>query len=248
MSAFVYTKNMSKNNTCQHIAFIMDGNGRWAKRRNLPRHLGHKEGCLRVIEIYEGCRENGIKAMSLYAFSTENWSRPKSEINHLFTYLEQFFKREIDRLDKEGARIIISGDLSKIRERTRKVINDAVLRTKNNDEFYLNICLNYGSRDEIIRATKNFCLDVLNNKYRVEDLSEQLFSSYLYTAILPPIDLLIRTSGEQRLSNYLLYQLAYSEFIFTPVAWPDFNKNELKKCLEEYKNRDRRYGGLSNEE
>ena len=105
----------------------------------------------------------------------------------------------------------------------------------------MNICLNYGSRDEIIRATKNFCLDVLNNKYRVEDLSEQLFSSYLYTAILPPIDLLIRTSGEQRLSNYLLYQLAYSEFIFTPVAWPDFNKNELKKCLEEYKNRDRRY-------
>lgn len=239
---------MSRNNVCQHVAFIMDGNGRWAKRRNLPRYLGHKEGCLRVIEIYEGCRENGIKAMSLYAFSTENWSRPKSEINHLFTYLEQFFKREINRLIKEGTRILISGDLSKIRERTQKVILDAIERTKNNDQFYLNICLNYGSRSEIVRAAKRFCLDVKEGKHQIDDLDEDLFSSYLYTEILPPIDLLIRTSGEQRLSNYLLYQLAYSEFIFTPITWPDFNKNELNKCLEEYKNRDRRYGGLSNEE
>ncbi|MGM9873967.1 MAG: polyprenyl diphosphate synthase [Bacilli bacterium] len=239
---------MSKNNICQHVAFIMDGNGRWAKRRGLPRYLGHKEGCLRVIDIYEGCRENGIRAMSLYAFSTENWSRPKAEINHLFTYLEQFFKRELNRLLTEGAKIVVSGDISIIRERTRKVILEAIEKTKDNDQFYLNICLNYGGRDDIIRASKNFCLDVLKGKQKIEDLNEQLFSSYLYTKELPPIDLMIRTSGEQRLSNYLLYQLAYSELIFTKTAWPDFTKEELNKCLEEYKNRDRRYGGLSKDE
>ena len=234
---------MSKN-TLEHIAFIMDGNGRWAKARHLPRHLGHKEGCERVIEIYEACREMGVKVMSLYAFSTENWNRPKSEINHLFNYLALFFKREMQRMLREGCKIIVSGDISPLPEKTKKVINEAIDLTKDCDQFTFNICLNYGGKAELVRAAKLFAQDVKDNKKDVDDLNESSFEDYLYTKGLPPVDLLIRTSGEQRTSNYLPWQLAYAEFVFTMTPWPDFTKDKFHECIKEFQTRNRRFGGI----
>ena len=228
----------------KHIAFIMDGNGRWAKRRGLPRHLGHKKGCEVCTDIYEGCLENGIKVMSLYAFSTENWNRPKDEIDHLFNYLEIFFKKEIKRFMRDGSRVMVSGDLSRIPEKTRNVIYDSMERTKENKNFVFNICLNYGGKSEIVRATKLIAEDIKNGVISIDDVNEKSFENYLYTKDLPPVDLLIRTSGEMRTSNFLLWQLAYAEFIFTKTCWPDFNKKELNECINEFKTRDRRYGGI----
>ncbi len=238
---FVLTKKLS------HVAFIMDGNGRWAKARGLPRHLGHKEACKRLIEIFDTCMEFGIKYMSFYAFSTENWNRPEDEINHLMDYLEEFFKKEIDYLDSKGTRILVSGDLGRIREQTRKICNQAIDRTKNNSTFYLNICLNYGGRDEIVRAAKKIAFEYKEGKISLDDVNEETFKNYLWNPLIPDVDLMIRTSGEMRLSNYLLYENAYAEFVFTPVKWPDFHRSELIDCLEEYQNRNRRFGGLKNE-
>ena len=228
----------------RHVAFIMDGNGRWAKARNLPRHLGHKAGCDRVTDIYEECLAQGIEAMSLYAFSTENWNRPKDEIKHLFGYLEIFFKKEIKRMIKEGTRIIASGDLTKLPVKTQKVVNDAIEKTKDGKNFTFNICLNYGGKAELVRAAKLFADDVKKGKKNIEDLNEQTFEEYLYTKSLPPVDVLIRTSGELRTSNYLPWQLAYAEFIFPKTPWPDFTKEEFRKCIEEFKTRNRRFGGI----
>ena len=235
---------MANTNELLHIVFIMDGNGGWAKAHHLPRHLGHKAGCDRVTDIYEECYALGIKVMSLYAFSTENWNRPKAEINHLFTYLEIFFKKEIGRMLKDGSRITASGDLSKLPLKTQKVVKDAIEKTKDCKNFTFNICLNYGGKAEIVRAAKLFAQDVKDGKKDVDSLTEQEFESYLYTKDLPPVDLMVRTSGEMRISNYMLWQLAYSEYIFTPVAWPDFTKDELHKCIDEYNTRQRRYGGI----
>ncbi len=235
---------MSENNTLNHIAFIMDGNGRWAKARHLPRHLGHKEGCERVIEIAEACKDIDVKVMSLYAFSTENWNRPKAEINHLFNYLDAFFKREMDRMIREGYRIMVSGDITRLPKKTQKTINQAIELSKDGKKFVLNICLNYGGKAEIVRAAKLFAQDVKDGNKNVEDLNEDTFEDYLYTKGLPPVDLLIRTSGEQRTSNFLPWQLAYAEFIFTPVPWPSFTKEEFNKCIAEYKTRSRRFGGI----
>ena len=238
---------MGNKNELKHIAFIMDGNGRWAKARHLPRHLGHKAGCDRVTEIYEECYALGIKAMSLYAFSTENWNRPKDEIRHLFNYLEIFFKKEIKRMIKDGCRILASGDLSRLPVKTQKVVNDAMERTKDGKNFTFNICLNYGGKAEIVRAAKLFANDVKNGK-EIDSLTEEEFEQYLYTKDLPPVDLLVRTSGEERISNYMLWQLAYAEFIFTPTPWPDFDRNELHKCIEEFNKRNRRYGEIKENE
>ena len=235
-------------NKLLHVAFIMDGNGRWAKRRGLPRHLGHKAGCDRIIDIYEECLAQNVKAMSLYAFSTENWNRPKSEINHLFKYLEIFFKKEIDRIIKDDSRVIVSGDISRLPERTQKVINDAINRTKDCKNFYFNICLNYGGKAEIVRAARLFAMEVKEGKKEPSDLNEDLFETYLYTAGLPPVDLLIRTSGELRTSNYLPWQLAYAEFIFPEIPWPDFTKEEFRKCIDIYNERNRRFGSINEKE
>ena len=231
-----------------HVAFIMDGNGRWAKRRGLPRHLGHKAGCERIIDIYEECIAQDIRVMSLYAFSTENWNRPKSEINHLFNYLEIFFKKEIDRLIRDGSVVRTSGDLSRLPEKTQKIIEDAKERTKNGKNFFFNICLNYGGKAEIVRATKNIASDVKEGKIQLNDITEDLFENYLYTVGLPPVDLLIRTSGELRTSNYMPWQLAYAEFIFPTTTWPDFTKEEFRKCIDEYYRRNRRFGGINDKE
>ena len=232
----------------KHVAFIMDGNGRWAKRRGLPRHLGHKAGCDRIVDIYEECLAQDIRAMSLYAFSTENWNRPEDEIKHLFNYLDIFFKKEIDRIVKDGSKVIVSGDISRLPKKTQKTINDAIERTKDNSRFCFNICLNYGGKAEIVRAASLFAKDVQDGKYQPSDLTEDLFENYLYTKGLPPVDLLIRTSGELRTSNYLPWQLAYAEFIFPITPWPDFTKEEFRKCIDTYYSRNRRFGTINDQE
>ncbi len=231
-----------------HVAFIMDGNGRWAKRRGLPRHLGHKAGCERIIEIYEECLAQDIRVMSLYAFSTENWNRPKSEIDHLFEYLEILFKREIDRLVRDGSQVRTSGDLSRLPLKTQKIIEDAKERTKDCNNFYFNICLNYGGKAELVRASKLICEEVQNGILKIDDINEDVFEEHLYTKGLPNVDLLIRTSGELRTSNYMPWQLAYAEFTFPTVPWPDFTKEEFRKCIDEYYSRNRRFGGINDEE
>ena len=234
----------NKDNKLIHVAFIMDGNGRWAKARGLPRHLGHKAGCDRIIDIYEECLAQDIKVMSLYAFSTENWNRPKDEIKHLFNYLEIFFKKEIKRLIKDGSQVRTSGDLSRLPEKTQKIIAEAKERTKDCHNFYFNICLNYGGKAELVRAAQNIASEVKEGKLNVEDINEQVFEDHLYTVGLPPVDLLIRTSGELRTSNYMPWQLAYAEFIFPKTPWPDFDKEEFRKCINEYYERNRRFGAI----
>ena len=225
----------------------MDGNGRWAKARGLPRTKGHKAGCDRITDIYEECLAQGVKAMSLYAFSTENWNRPKQEISLLFRYLDVFFKKEINRMLKDDTRILVSGDISRLPVKTQKTVVDAIERTKNGKNFTFNICLNYGGRAEIVRAAKLFAEDVKNGR-DIDSLNEENFNEYLYTRDLPPVDLLIRTSGEQRTSNYLPYQLAYAEMLFPTTPWPDFTKEEFRKCIALYQTRDRRFGGIKDGE
>lgn len=240
-------KEFTLTKKLDHVAFIMDGNGRWAKLRGLPRYLGHKEACNRIIELFETCREFNIKYMSFYAFSTENWNRPQDEIDHLMDYLEEFFNKEIDYLDSIGTRIVVSGDLGRIREKTRNVCLKAIERTKDNSNWFINICLNYGGRDEIVRAAKKIAEAYKKDQITLEEITEQTFKRYLWNPSFPDVDLMIRTSGEERLSNYMLYEMAYSEFVFTKVKWPDFKKDAFIDCLKEYQNRNRRFGGLKNE-
>ncbi len=235
---FVLTKPLN------HLAVIMDGNGRWAKKRLMPRTFGHKEGCKRVEEIFNLCMKYGIKVFTLYAFSTENWNRPEDEIKLLFEYLEEFFNSNIDKFMEKGVKVNHMGDASRLPENTRRVLNEAINRTFNNDKFVFNICLNYGSRQEILKAVKNVAKDVENKKVDIDNIDDKLFQTYLDSAYLPEVDLMIRTSGENRLSNFLLYQLAYAEFIFTPTCWPDFKEKEFIECLKEYCSRDRRYGAI----
>lgn len=230
-----------------HVAFIMDGNGRWAKLRGLPRHLGHKRACERLRDVFDCCVEFNIHVASFYAFSTENWNRPQEEIDHLMDYLEDFFHREIDFLMEKGIKVRISGDLSRIREQTRLVCLEAMEKTKDNTGYIANICLNYGGRDEIVKASKRIAEEYKQGKISLDSINEESFKAYLYTAGLPDVDLMIRTSGEQRLSNYLLYENAYAEFVFTKVKWPDFDRKAFIDCLKEYQKRDRRFGGLKNE-
>ena len=235
---FVLTKPL------KHLAVIMDGNGRWAKKRGLPRTMGHREGIKRIIENFDTCKKYGIKIFTMYAFSTENWNRPKDEIDCLFSYLKEFFNKNIDRFEKEGIRVQHMGEFDGLPKDIQEVITEAIERTKDNDNYVFNICLNYGSRQEITRATKKIARDVKEGKLKEEDITPDLIYKYLDSGNLPEVDLMIRTSGEERLSNYLLYQLAYSEFIFTPTYWPDFKEKQLVECLKEYCDRDRRFGAI----
>ena len=230
-----------------HVALIMDGNGRWAKKRGLPRFKGHEEGCERIIEIFDVFQEYHIKVMTLYAFSTENWNRPKTEIKQLFHYLKVFFDKNIQRFLRDGVRVQIMGDISKLPKATQKTVLHACEVTKDLDNYVFNIALNYGSQQELVKATKEIAQEVKDGKLNIEDINQQTITDHLYTYNLPPVDLMIRTSGELRLSNYLLYQLAYSEFIFTPTYWPDFTKEKFVECLKEYSTRDRRYGKIVEE-
>lgn len=230
-----------------HIAFIMDGNGRWAKKRLLPRHLGHKEGCKRVIEVLRACDEIGIYCVSLYAFSTENWKRPQDEIDHLFNYLDDFFNDNIAELIERGIRVHLMGDIKKLPLHTQETIRKSIDLTEHLTKRVFNICLNYGGKDEITRAAQSIAKDVRDQKLNPDDISENVFEQHMMCNGLPPVDLMVRTSGEQRISNYMLWELAYAEMIFPSTPWPSFTKTELIKCLEIYQGRNRRFGGLRNE-
>ena len=231
-------------NIPQHIAIILDGNGRWAKKKGMPRNYGHVQGSKNVERICEEAHNLGVKYLTVYAFSTENWKRPQDEVDALMNLLRKYMKNCLKTAEKNRMRVRVLGDKTALDSDIQQKIADLEEATKNNDGLNFQIALNYGSRDEMIRAMKKMCADCKSGQIEVEQINETMFETYLDTYSIPDPDLMIRTSGEQRLSNYLLWQLAYSEFYFTDVLWPDFTKEELIKAIEYYNGRDRRFGGV----
>ncbi|MBP3929578.1 MAG: isoprenyl transferase [Peptostreptococcaceae bacterium] len=236
--------NIDLSNIPTHIAIIMDGNGRWAKERLLPRTLGHKAGVEAIRSVIKEGSNLGVKHITLYAFSTENWKRPKLEVEALMNLLNTYLKKELKELHENNVKITTIGDIEVLPIKSLEAVNNAINITKDNTGLNLNIALNYGSRNDI----KNAVIDIVKNcksgKIDIEDINEDMISNYLSTKSIPDPDLIIRTSGEQRISNFLLWELAYSEFYFTDVYWPDFNEEELRKAIYVYQSRDRRFGGL----
>ena len=237
-------ENSIQSKIPKHVAFIMDGNGRWAKDRGLARTAGHRQGVQRVKEIIRGAGDLGIQIVTFFAFSTENWSRPKSEVNVLMRYLESFLGREIKQMHKQNMRFTVIGRADPIPKYLQVKIKQAQNKTKGNTGLRVVLALNYGGRQEIVDAAKKFAQDVLNKKINLESLDTQEFSRYFYTADIIDPDLLIRTSNEIRISNFLLWQLSYAEFYFSAKCWPDFGIEELKEAIEEYQKRERRFGGI----
>lgn len=236
--------DIDRENIPRHIGIIMDGNGRWAKKRFLPRNFGHQEGMERVIDVVSYGIDLGLESLSLFAFSTENWKRPKEEVNGLMKILVEYIKRELKKLDDAGVKLKIMGDITKLPELARIEVERAIETTKDNSKMVLNIGLNYGGQDEIIYAVKNILKDNNMGKINVEDLDKDIFESYLYTKDQPMLDLLIRPSGEMRISNFMLYQLAYAELYFSNILWPDFGEKDFLEAILSYQNRDRRFGGI----
>jgi len=230
--------------TPKHIAIIMDGNGRWAKTRGLPRIAGHWAGAEALRKIVETCIKLDIKVLSVFAFSTENWKRPIQEVNTILNLLLYYLKREVKNLHKNNVKIMLSGDLKDLPQKIIEEIKKSIELTKDNDGLILNIVLNYGARKEIVNACLSICEDVLKGKISLDSIDEHSFGKYLYTKDIPDPDLLIRPSGELRISNFLLWQIAYAELWFTDVYWPDFTPDILNQALYEFKQRDRRFGGL----
>ncbi|MGJ9381442.1 isoprenyl transferase [Salipaludibacillus sp. CF4.18] len=235
---------ISQENIPNHVAIIMDGNGRWAKKRGLPRIAGHREGMSVIKKIVRYSNNLGIKVLTLYAFSTENWKRPKTEVDFLMRLPERYLSVELPKLIKENVVIRITGDREKLPDYTKKAVDNAIEKTKNNNGLILNFALNYGSRSEILDGMKSIYRDIENGIIHIDDVSETMLSNHLMTSDLIEPDLLIRTSGEIRLSNFMLWQLAYSEFWFTKVLWPDFAEEHFDEAIQEYQKRQRRYGGV----
>ncbi len=229
----------------RHVAVIMDGNGRWAKQHNRPRVFGHRNGVRAVREITEAAAELGIEYLTLYAFSTENWNRPQKEVEALMLLLVQTLYKEIQTLNKNNIRLKAIGDISKLPPKTRQALLDGIEKTSGNKRMTLVLALNYSAKWELVEAAKNLAGQVKNGSIEVEDIDEQLFASALSTVNIPDPELLIRTSGETRLSNFLLWQLAYAEFYFTPVFWPDFGKENFYEAILNYQQRERRFGKTS---
>ena len=229
----------------QHIAIILDGNGRWAKAKGMPRNYGHTAGAKNVETVCQAAHDLGGKYVTMYAFSTENWNRPEGEVEALMKLLESYLKNCIKTADKNNMRVRVIGDTTRLSERFQERIRELEAASAKNDGLNLQIAINYGSRDEMTRAMRRMSEDVAAGKRKPEEITESVFEEYLDTAGIPDPDLLIRTSGELRLSNFLLWQLAYSEFYFTDVPWPDFHKEELERAIEAYNKRDRRFGGLT---
>lgn len=226
----------------KHIAIILDGNGRWAKAKGLPRTAGHTAGAKNVEVVAAAAHHLGVKYLTLYAFSTENWNRPQDEVKALMTLLDNYLKNCLRTAKKNNMRIRVIGDITRLELPLQEKIKKLEKESADYTGLNLTIAINYGSRDEMVRGMKRMCNDIQQGKMQIEDITEDAFASYLDTWDLPEPDLMIRTSGEQRLSNYLLWQLAYAEFYFTPVAWPDFHEKELQEAIDAYENRDRRYG------
>ena len=235
-------------NMPRHVAIILDGNGRWAKAKGMPRNYGHAQGSKNVERICEEAWRMGIKYLTVYAFSTENWNRPKDEVDALMKLLRNYMKTCLKTAAKNDMKICVIGDITRLDEDIRSRIEELEKSTKDNGGLNFQIAINYGSRDEITRAVRRIAADCRDGRLAAEEIDEQVIDRYLDTHDIPDPDLLIRTSGEQRLSNYLLWQLAYTEFYFTDVPWPDFTKEELLKAVEQYNARDRRYGGVKEEE
>lgn len=229
----------------QHIAIIMDGNGRWAQKHALGRISGHKKGAEAVRMVTRTCRELGVQYLTLYAFSVDNWSRPEREVNALMKLLAEYLSSELVEMQQNGIRLHIIGDISRIKPSLQEKIDEVRRKTAENRDMVLTLALNYGGRDDIIEAMKQLFADFQLGKYSPEDLTTELFGRYLSTAFVPDPDLLIRTSGEYRLSNFLLWQSAYTEFYFTDVLWPDFGKADLFAAIEEFRKRERRFGKTS---
>ena len=224
----------------KHVAFIMDGNGRWAKKRGMPRNFGHKVGVESLSAVVKRAEELGIKIVSFYAFSTENWNRPKEEVDEIFRLGAELVEKKLESVAKRNIKLNISGDISKLPSRLKNAISACLEKTANNTGLVVNVCVNYGSRIEILRAVNSLI------KKGAKDVDEKTFEKELYTAGLADPDLVVRTSGEQRLSNFMLWQVAYSEFYFPKVHWPDFRENELDEAIIEFQSRNRRFGGLKN--
>ena len=233
-------------NECRHVAIIMDGNGRWAKAQGKPRTAGHLAGADNIRTVAIVADQLGIKYLTLYAFSTENWKRSADEVGYLMKLPAYLFGRYMEEFLQRGYRIRLIGDLSALPDATRKVLLDAAERSQANNGLNLIIAINYGSHDEILRAVNSYAADVAAGRAE-QGIDEAGFEQYLMTKDFPPVDLLIRTGGEQRISNYLLWQIAYAELEFIPEAWPDFTPEVLQRCVDEYYGRDRRFGGIKNE-
>lgn len=237
-------KKIDLENLPKHIGIIMDGNGRWANKRFLPRIAGHKEGMKRVIDIVEESCKIGIKTLTLYAFSTENWKRPKDEINALMDILTVYINSQLKRILENNIIFRVIGDYSKLPSSVVNLLDDSIEKSKNNTGMVLNIALNYGGRSEIISSIRILFNDILDKKFDISNLNEENFKDYLYTKENSDVDLIIRTGGEERISNFMLYQLAYSEFYFTDCLWPEFKCENLYDAIFDFQNRNRRFGGI----
>lgn len=242
MENLFYDINLDK--VPAHIAIIMDGNGRWAKSRFMPRTYGHKVGVETIRKVVKECSRLGVKYLTLYAFSTENWKRPKDEVSALMGLLVKYLRNELEELHKNNVKILTIGDISKLPQACIEELDHAKEKTKDNRGLVMSLALNYGGRNDLINAVKNISQEVVDGKISVEDIGDDLISSHLSTKESPDPDLVVRTSGEQRLSNFLLWELAYSEFYFTDIHWPDFDEKELQKAIFAYQSRDRRFGGI----
>ena len=242
MENLFYDINLDK--VPAHIAIIMDGNGRWAKSRFMPRTYGHKVGVETIRKVVKECSRLGVKYLTLYAFSTENWKRPKEEVSALMGLLVKYLRNELEELHKNNVKILTIGDISKLPQVCIEELDFAKEKTKDNRGLVMSLALNYGGRNDLVNAVKNISQEVVDGKISVDDIGDDLISSYLSTKESPDPDLVVRTSGEQRLSNFLLWELAYSEFYFTDIHWPDFDEKELQKAIFAYQSRDRRFGGI----
>ena len=242
-----YKNQINTKNLPKHIAIIMDGNGRWAKQKGLLRTIGHEKGSRAVRKVVEASAEIGLENLTLYAFSTENWNRPKLEVETLMKLLISSLRKEMDRLHDNDIKLNAIGDLKSLPAKVLEELTDVIKKTKNNTRMTLTVALSYGSREELVHAMKEIGNKVKNNIISPEKIDETIINEHLYTQNLPDVDLLIRTSGEQRISNFLLWQIAYAELYFTDVLWPDFSKEELYLALHSYQNRERRFGKTSDQ-
>lgn len=235
---------LDKNKMPKHIAIIMDGNGRWAIKRGLPRIAGHWAGAEALRDIVKVCSELNIEVLSVFAFSSENWRRPHDEVNAILNLLLYYLKKEVKNLNKNNVKILVTGEWQQLPLKIVDEIKRSIYLTKQNTGLILNIVLNYGARKEIIKACKDLCNEIKNGKIDIDKIDENLFEKFLYTKGLPDPDLLIRPSGELRISNFLLWQIAYTELWFTDIYWPDFTREDLLDALKDYQKRERRFGGL----
>ena len=238
------SKKIDKQKLPEHIAIIMDGNGRWATKQGMPRTYGHKRGVSVLKEILKVSKKLGCKILTVYAFSTENWARPTKEVNFLINLFSEVLKNEIEEIHAESTKIKFIGDLTPFPETLKKIISSSETLTKNNKDFLLNVCVNYGGRQEILKVAKELALKSLSGEIKPSEVDEELFNSKLLTQGIKDPELLIRTSGEKRISNFLLWQLAYSEIYISEVLWPEFNEHEFLKAIIDYQSRNRRFGGI----